>query len=84
MNKRHSYQNNSTFVAFIALILRNYIANLPKLKSDLKKQNLTVQEVLLELEKIKLTTIMPLTSIQKNILETYGIADDMNKVIEII
>lgn len=86
--------NNTTdgkiFVSFIALILRSYIANnLPKLKNDLKKQNLTVQEVLLELEKIKLTTlnnnkttIMPLTSIQKNILKTYGMSDDMNKVLE--
>jgi len=88
--------NNTTdgkiFVSFIALILRSYIANnLPKLKTDLRKQNLTVQEVLLELEKIKLTTlnnskttITPLTSIQKNIFKTYGISDDMNKVLEMI
>lgn len=91
-----THVNNTTdgkiFVAFIALILRSYIANkLPKIKKDLKKQALTVQEVLLELEKIKITTlnnnkttIMPLTSIQKNILKNYDILDDMKKVLEMI
>lgn len=82
--------NGKIFVAFIALILRSYIVNnLPSLKTDLKKQSLTSQEVLLELEKIKLTTlnndktiIMPLTSTQKKILKNYDISIEIDKALE--
>lgn len=78
------------FVAFIALILRSYISkNLPKLKNELKKQNLTVQEILLELEKIKTATLsnnktimMALTNNQKKILKAYEISDNMQEALD--
>jgi transposase len=64
------------FVGFISLIMRMYFnAKLTIKKKDLKKTSFSVNEALLELEKIKVTTlannktiIMPLTKLQKDIL----------------
>lgn len=64
------------FVGFISLILRTYLTNNLNIKTkDLKRANLTTTEALLEMEKIKVTTLsndksltMQLTKLQKDIL----------------
>lgn len=78
------------FVGFIALILRSYILNSSeKVKVTLKKTNITIKEILLELEKIKVTkfagdktTLMAITKTQKSILNAYDISPDVNKALE--
>lgn len=72
------------FVGFISLILRMYLSNKLNINSkDQKKINITTTEVLLEMEKIKITSLsnektlmMQLTKLQKDILACVGTSAD--------
>ena len=70
------------FVGFIALVLRCYMMNM--LKSDPLTKKLTFNKVLIELKKIKSITmsdntkvLMPLTKLQKNVLATLKIEEEI-------
>ena len=74
------------FIGFISLIIRSYLTrSLDELKTNLKKQNYTVQDILYELEKIKVTTLnnekttmSAITNAQKTILKIYDISSEIN------
>lgn len=74
------------FVGFISLILRMYLSNKLNINSkDQKKINITTTEVLLEMEKIKITSLsnektlmMQLTKLQKDILACVGTSAESN------
>lgn len=70
--------DGKVFVGFLALILRSCLTG--KIKASEKTSKLTIERVLRELRKIKLVTLsdeqnalMPLTSVQKTILNALGI-----------
>lgn len=77
------------FVGFIALILRSHInTKLTILKKELKKITLTIDEIILEFEKIKVTTLdnektimMQLTKTQKQIFKTFNLSTDLIKAL---
>ena len=69
------------FVAFIALITRTALFG--KIKSDKETKKLTIEKVLIELKKIKVTTLfddrrlfVPLTKLQKKILKSTVDSED--------
>jgi len=70
--------DGKVFVGFMALVMRSYM--LKKAKESQVTKHLTLEKILLELRKIKTVTydgdtsgtIMPLTKMQRDILETFG------------
>ncbi|MDR1840960.1 MAG: hypothetical protein LBQ86_03445 [Holophagales bacterium] len=70
--------DGKVFVGFLALVMRSYM--LKKAKESQATKHLTLEKILLELRKIKAVTyngdtagtIMPLTTMQRGILETIG------------
>jgi transposase len=74
----NSTTDGKVFVGFLALILRSYLSG--KIKDEPETKSLTIKKVLLELRKIKTVTfsdfsrsIMPLTKLQKLILDALGL-----------
>jgi hypothetical protein len=73
--------DGKVFVGFIALIIRSYLVN--KIKGSQKTKKFTIKKIFNELRKIKTITfegsrrmMMPLTKLQKGILETMGISHE--------
>jgi transposase len=70
--------DGKVFVGFIALIMRSYLLNM--IKNSQKTKKFTIKKIFNELRKIKTITfegsqrmVMPLTKLQKGILETIGV-----------
>ena len=73
--------DGKVFVGFIALIIRSYLVN--KIKGSQKTKKFTIKKIFNEFRKIKTITfegsrrmMMPLTKLQKDILEAMGISHE--------